>query len=143
MIKEKWLWQTGALLSLILLWIFSLNTPAFISPIYKRIEGHLDLDIVFFALMIVLAFIMLFNLPFFSRFNQKYFRLLGDMTYSTYLIHFPVQIIIFLFLKPQGYALFFNGNIFFAYLAIVLFAGRLVFIYIEVPLKRLVRDRFS
>lgn len=142
-IKDKWLLQVASLLGLAFLWLFSLNTPEILAPMYRKMEGRLDLDIVFFSLTIVLAFIMFFNIPFFERCNRNYFRLLGNMTYSTYLIHFPIQIVMFMILKPQEYTFFFNGTILIVYLVIVLVMGRLVFVLIEVPLKRTVRERFA
>lgn len=141
-IKDKLLLQVSLLTLFVALWLFSVSTPNSLSFIYNKVTGNLNLDITLFAISAVLGFIIFFNLPIFNNLKPKYFKFWGDMTYSTYLIHFPIQITIFMVLKPQNYEYFFNGNIFLAYLAIVLILGRLTYIYVEVPLQSLIRKKF-
>lgn len=89
--------------------------------------------------MLVSIFITLFNLPVFEKVNIKYFQYLGDMTYSTYMIHFPVQIILFLYFKSQNDAFYFDTRIFLIYLLSVLILGRVVFVFFERPLRSRLR----
>jgi peptidoglycan/LPS O-acetylase OafA/YrhL len=138
-IKSKWLWQVMLTSVLTALWLLSVHIPAFLLPVYAKVTGRLELDVILCSTMLVSIFITLFNLPVFEKVNIKYFQYLGDMTYSTYMIHFPVQIILFLYFKPQNDAFYFDTRIFLIYLLSVLILGRVVFVFFERPLRSRLR----
>ena len=139
-IQHSWKKQFMAFSGLVLLWLFTVHTPTVLLPIYAKVTGRLELDIILMSLVCIMGFLLLFNAPIFDKVELKYFQLVGDMTYSTYMIHFPVQLAMFLVLKPADYTIFFDEKIFFAYLAIVIILGRVVYVFVEKPLKLKLRN---
>ncbi|MCA0303287.1 MAG: acyltransferase [Proteobacteria bacterium] len=68
----------------------------------------------------------------------------GNMTYSSYLLQFPIQLAISLALLGTGPApLFYSPAFFVAYIAITLVAARLVYRFFELPAQRAIRRRFA
>jgi len=74
---------------------------------------------------------------------QKAVEAAGNMTYSSYLLHFPIQLMIVL-----GFAIFgasiplYDVTFFAIYLAITLLASYLTYRYFEAPAQNLVREFF-
>ena len=78
-------------------------------------------------------------------FNNKYltriFKLLGNLTYSSYLLHFPIQIFITIFYLKIDEEIPFNDNLFFLfYISIVLTLSYYSFKYFEDPCKKKIRN---
>jgi len=64
----------------------------------------------------------------------------GNLTYSSYLLHFPFQILIGLLCLIVGWRIpMYEPWFFVAYLAVVLFASHYSYAYLEVPAQRLLR----
>ena len=64
----------------------------------------------------------------------------GNLTYSTYLIHFPMQLIVAIAALAGGIALPVGEAWFlFAYLAAAILIGRIVFVRFEAPMQALIR----
>jgi peptidoglycan/LPS O-acetylase OafA/YrhL len=71
-------------------------------------------------------------------------RVIGDITYSTYLIHFPIQIIIISCIKHTGIAIEFSSNvIFMLFISIVVLSSFLTYHLLELPMQRLCRRKLS
>jgi len=74
---------------------------------------------------------------------DKAVEVAGNMTYSSYLIHFPIQLSIILFLRasntpvPMDQPAFFLG-----FMAAVLVAAYLIYRFFEMPMQSLIRARF-
>jgi len=128
---------------LFLCWFFTQNIYPPIEPIYSRVTGFLDPDLLSFSCFIVWGFLTIFNLNIFDKVPERLFQFFGDMTYSTYLIHFPLQIIFYLYLNPTQFTLFVSPAIFISYLLIVFVVGRLVYIFFELPVQNRLRVLFS
>ena len=65
----------------------------------------------------------------------------GNMTYSTYLVHFPMQLVVAILAIAGGIALPVGEAWFlFAYLAAVILVGRVVFVRFEAPMQALIRS---
>lgn len=70
----------------------------------------------------------------------KYFlRNIGSLTYSTYMVHISIQIILVLLFKHYGRQFYFNTLFFISYLVICCTLGWLVFIGYEQPMQNLLR----
>ena len=78
-------------------------------------------------------------------FNNKnltrIFKLLGNLTYSSYLLHFPIQIFITIFYLKIDEEIPFNDNLFFLfYISVVLTLSYYSFKYFEDPCKKKIRN---
>ena len=74
---------------------------------------------------------------------RKTIEIFGNMTYSSYLIHFPAQLFISLFslyfnIKINYYSIFF----FMIYIFLILSLSYLIFNHFEDPLKKIIRKKF-
>ena len=69
-------------------------------------------------------------------------RLIGDITYSTYLIHFPIQLAILLAVKQWGLAVDFTSPmVFCGFLGVVLLLAVPVYYRFELPMQKWLRAR--
>jgi len=93
-------------------------------------------------IVVVLCFIIAFRSAM-PKFVASTFRNLGNMTYSIYLVHFPIQICTFLVLRPKDYAVFNDPKILFLFLVTSVITGWLVFRYVEKPVQRYLRSKFE
>ena len=65
----------------------------------------------------------------------------GNMTYSCYLLHFPIQLIIALVCTALQWPVPYRSDLFWAaYLLATLVASRLVYLHVEAPAQRLIRS---
>lgn len=135
--------QMAVLFLLFFSWYLTQHIPAALQPLYAKVTGYLDPDLLTFSCLAVWAFITIFNLSFFRPMSNSFFRFFGDMTYSTYLSHFPVQLLLYLVVEPTSYSAFFSPAIFLIYLLSVFLIGRLVFIYFELPVQNWLRESFD
>ena len=72
---------------------------------------------------------------------QKPIQAAGNLTYSTYLIHFPMQLMIAIVALAAGITLPVDQAWFLiAYLAITIVLGRIVFLRFEAPMQKLIRS---
>lgn len=79
-------------------------------------------------------------------FGAKLFRKispLGNLTYSSYLLHFPIQLTAVIFVDAAGLSreVFLSPQALFLYLATVLVLGYAVFQYFELPVQNAIRSR--
>lgn len=65
---------------------------------------------------------------------------LGDISYAVYLLHFPIQIFIFMFRKHLPFPLN-SGEALLCYLVLVTSISHLVFVYFERPAQTYVRNK--
>lgn len=140
MVAQNRLQQSGILLILFISWYSTQHTPRIMEPLYERVTGFLYPDLLTFSLLSVWTFIVVFSHQFFDHVPDSVFRFFGDMTYSTYLIHFPIQLLMFLLLKPESYITFFAPWVFVIYLLVVFALGQLTFRFFEVPVQSKLRD---
>ena len=92
--------------------------------------------------VVVLCFIITFRSSK-PKFVASTFRNLGNMTYSIYLVHFPVQICIFLLMRPKDYVVFNDPKILLLFLVTSVITGWLTFRYVEKPVQRFLRSKFE
>jgi len=92
--------------------------------------------------VVLLCFIMAFRSAM-PEFVASTFRNLGNMTYSIYLVHFPIQICFFLVLRPKGYAVFNDPKILLLFLVTSVITGWLVFRFVEKPIQGYLRSKFN
>lgn len=73
---------------------------------------------------------------------QRWIEAAGNMTYSSYLLHFPIQIMIGLGFAIYGAPVPFYGAAFFVFfLAATFLASRLTYLYFEAPAQAMIRER--
>ena len=75
---------------------------------------------------------------------SNFFNFLGNISYSTYLLHFPLQIIILTFLKHQGTRFDFNNQFFFLlYIFFIIFSSTASYVFFENKIKIYIRKKFK
>jgi peptidoglycan/LPS O-acetylase OafA/YrhL len=74
---------------------------------------------------------------------EKFVEMLGNLTYSCYLIHFPIQLGIALIYSHMGRVIPFESHIFFlTFFAITLVMSRIVFVKFEATAMKKIRKVF-
>ena len=80
----------------------------------------------------------------FSLKYSKIFIFLGNMTYSSYLCHFPIQLILVIILTEIGYSIDYTSHkLLFIYLFATYFVSYFAFRYLETPIQHFIRARFK
>jgi peptidoglycan/LPS O-acetylase OafA/YrhL len=83
----------------------------------------------------------------FVKVNPRFSKMIeisGNMTYSIYLIHFPVMLIIATFFSASGKPIpFYENNLFLFCIATVLIISYLVHYYFEVPARDYIRKKLT
>lgn len=76
-----------------------------------------------------------------NKFNFRRIKWIGDITYSSYLLHFPLQLIFFLVFMIAGFdqSVFYNPWILFFFFVVLIPLSLVVFRYFELPMQRLIR----
>jgi len=78
------------------------------------------------------------------KFNLgKNISLIGDLSYSTYLLHFPLQLILIGFSQYFGYQFRFGAIFFVLYFALLLNISFIVYKKFEVPAQKYIRHKFT
>jgi peptidoglycan/LPS O-acetylase OafA/YrhL len=102
----------------------------------------LDILLVPGSSAILLAFIVVFR-DLKTPWVISAFKQLGDLTYSTYLVHFPIILSIVLILKPKDLTIYDKPMMLFMYVAVSLVVGWLAYRYYEKPVQVLLRKRYE
>lgn len=81
----------------------------------------------------------------FSKKFSELFSWIGNNTYSTYLWHLPVQVLILFFIDYFGINRnFFNNEwVFSIWIVCMILIGRLSFLYLETPAKILIKEKLN
>lgn len=91
---------------------------------------------------LVLTFILIFhNIT--SQRIISVFRGLGNMTYSLYLVHFPMQVLIFLIVRPTSHTFFNSPYTLISFMAICILVAWIVYEYFEKPAQKYLRIKYS
>jgi peptidoglycan/LPS O-acetylase OafA/YrhL len=73
---------------------------------------------------------------------QSWIEAAGNLTYSSYLLHFPLQLVIVLGFAIVGSPVpFYDTTFFVIFIAGTLLASRLAYLYFEAPAQDIIRDR--
>ena len=94
-----------------------------------------------FCPAILMLFIVSENL-FKDKINKNFFSMLGNVTYSTYLLHAPYSIILILLFKNQT-EVYLNSFFFFFYFTSLIIVSSFVYILIEKNLQNKIRFSFN
>lgn len=124
-------WREQALLSA--LFVIGLKMASFQLLSYGIPHGHWA-PIAIFLLLLINTYFRLENHP---KLHRQCFEL-GNLTYSSYLLHFPIQLIMVIF---SDYVLkidFTNKSVFASYLFIVMATSYFVYNYFELPIKNFI-----
>ena len=100
-----------------------------------------NFKIFMFCPAILMLFIVSENL-FKDKINKNFFSMLGNVTYSTYLLHAPYSIILILLFKNQT-EVYLNSFFFFFYFTSLIIVSSLVYILIEKKLQNKIRFSFD
>lgn len=109
---------------------------------YTAVFGHWERVM---PLMIYPLFILLLlNVTLLGKlFSLRPFTFLGDLSYSIYLWHFPVQLLMYTFLPMAGVALdYTKGSSLLAYAAITTSIAAASHYLFEKPVQRIIRERY-
>lgn len=122
-----------------LAWLVVLIFPPLVASVARDQLDRFDLAI-FLTYTPVLLFCLSREIPV-PAFIQKAVEAAGNMTYSSYLLHFPIQLVMMIGFSIAGRAIPLYDVTFFAiYLATTLLASYLIYRYFEAPAQNLVRD---
>ncbi|MDR1233280.1 MAG: acyltransferase [Puniceicoccales bacterium] len=106
----------------------------------KILHADRAFRVMLFGAVAIYVFVEYVKIP--SNF-EKFVEMLGNLTYSSYLIHFPVQLGIALVYSHMGRTIPFESHIFFlAFFAIVFVMSRITFVKIEVVAMKKIRKAF-
>ena len=100
-----------------------------------------NFKIFMFCPAILMLFIVSENL-FKDKINKSFFSMLGNVTYSTYLLHAPYSIILILLFKNQT-EVYLNSFFFFFYFTSLIIVSSFVYILIEKNLQNKIRFSFD
>ncbi len=101
---------------------------------------NLSVKTIFMSFFIVFPAIFIFRrINFLRNISYKKFTLLGNLTYSTYLLHFPIQIFFVTFFIDSKSEVLFSRAFFLLYLSIVLFTSIFVYYFFEKTSKAFLR----
>jgi peptidoglycan/LPS O-acetylase OafA/YrhL len=119
--------------------------------VVKQFHTGLDkkqLQILFDILLLpVSAGLLLFFIIAFKNIRSKWlvqlFKQLGDLTYATYLVHFPIILCIVLILRPKDFHIFDRPVFLFGYVATAVTVGWVVCKYYEKPVQAFLRRLYD
>ena len=95
----------------------------------------------FKILMFCPAILMLFIISedlFKNKINKNLFSMMGNVTYSTYLLHAPYSIVLILLIKSEK-DIYLSNYFFFFYFSTLIIASLFVYIFIEKKLQKKIR----
>jgi peptidoglycan/LPS O-acetylase OafA/YrhL len=111
----------------------------------RRFESTHNVDFVLnFEIPVVLVVLAL-NSHFLTHRLSRVINALGNLTYGSYLLHFPIQILIMLAVDMLGINHHFAASPYFlaAYIVGVLIVSHFAYCLFEMPAQRLIRARFA
>jgi peptidoglycan/LPS O-acetylase OafA/YrhL len=124
-------------------WILALSLALVISPLVFLNEDSFKQIKHFFLIIFAPALIYISAIEF--KVSQKignWIESLGNMTYSSYLIHLPLQLLMVLLLGAFGIAIpFYSPYFFIVYMALVLYLSRVTYLRYEKPMQDFIRLR--
>ena len=119
----------------------------FLNPFFINHQENLeflfgkDIKFLLFAIKFPLLILNLAIIQFIYPNIGSYTKLLGDLSYTIYLIHFPIQIT-FALLNISFITINYDNNItFLTYIFSVFFISFLIFRFFELPFKNVIRSR--
>ena len=124
-------------------WILALSLVVIISSFVFLNEDTLKQIKHFFLIIFAPALIYIGAIEFkVSKKAGDWIEALGNMTYSSYLIHLPLQLFIVLILGAIGVAIpFYSPYFFIFYIALVLCLSRVTYLRYEKPMQNFIRSR--
>ena len=120
-------------------WLFVVIFPPLVANSLRDQLDRFDL-LLFLVYTPVLLFCLSREIPV-PRFAQKAIEAAGNMTYSSYLLHFPIQLLMVIGFSIAGIAIpLYDVNLFAVYLTTTLLASYFTYRYFEAPAQNLVRE---
>ena len=94
----------------------------------------------FFVISLVYFFVLINKL---FTYHYKIWIFLGNLTYSSYLIHFPIQLILMILLQKLNYDINIDSyGLFLFFMLSTLFLSKYVYKFFEMPMQNLIRSKF-
>lgn len=127
-------WKGQALLSLLFIYGLTLASSQFL--LNGIPYGYWGPTTIFILLMVNTYF----KLDQHPKIHRQFFEL-GNLTYSSYLLHFPIQLVMLIFSDYVFKLNFADQSIFALYLVIVLISSYFISKYYELPMKDLILNK--
>ena len=127
---------TKLIVSILLLLIFS-SLAIYLNPMnfYERTLDFIAFFFIFPLFILFLAFFDDLNLNFIKK-----GKIIGDISYSVYLIHFPIQLIVVTICILCGIDInFYSAYLLLAYFIVTIFISYLTYKFFEIPLQKFFR----
>ena len=116
----------------------------FVCYLYLRKNYGIFFDFILCPIIMVIFIYLEFETKLFkARLFTVNGKFLGDLTYSTYLLHFPVQLMFILFDLYIMKLNFFSSAILLFYIVCVIFFSTISFKYFENPMRKYVNSIFN
>lgn len=135
---------------ILLLSTITLAIAVFIFEVLPRyISIHTQLIFVYVVSMSlffssILLFLAWIDIQKYSHQFSYQFKWIGNSTYSIYLWHLPLQVLILFIMDLYSFDrnIFNSKIVFFLWLFFMIIVGRLSYLYIEKPLKRIIKEKY-
>lgn len=105
------------------------------------------LNNVSYVVQIIIYPILIFlscGIHIYNKLASRIVRIMGNLTYSSYLLHFPIQLCIMIYYSQIEKEIpFYNNSFFIFYILTVLISSFYVFKYFENPCKKIIRNKFK
>jgi peptidoglycan/LPS O-acetylase OafA/YrhL len=123
--------------------VLALSLVAVISPLILLNENFFKQIKPFFLIVFAPALIFIGAIEFkIDRKIESWIEALGNMTYSSYLIHLPMQLLIVLMLEALEIAVpFYSPYFFILYIVLTLCLSRMIYLKFEKPMQDFIRLR--
>jgi peptidoglycan/LPS O-acetylase OafA/YrhL len=123
--------------------VLALSLVAVISPLILLNENFFKQIKPFFLIIFAPALIFIGAIEFkIDRKIESWIEALGNMTYSSYLIHLPMQLLIVLMLEALEIAVpFYSPYFFILYIVLTLCLSRMIYLRFEKPMQDFIRLR--
>lgn len=127
--------------AILYLFLLIISIYLFDNYIYNFRTENLGLGLVFS--LVILFGTLIDKLIFFKKYNSIFISI-GSITYSSYLIHFPIQLIVLLIFEYFNFSksIFDEGFTLVFFVVFILTISRIVYLKIERPLQKFIRTKY-
>ncbi len=125
-------------------WIFTFLLVIISCIILNQIENQIYIKIFVFTFLFPILILNFMSAQNIFKDLGKIFSIIGDVSYSVYLLHYPIQaIIIVILFKMQLKINFDSITLFIAYIFFIFLISFISFKYLEKPFQKLIRNNKS
>lgn len=137
--KRGVFYAIGMLVYLFLYWVIEKYSTVKLNTMVSGIFGTFNNMVCFAALLLVIH--LIFKMLLLKIVPERVFVKMGNLTYSMYLLHFPLQICFFLVLRPYGYVVFNSPWVLLVFVVLTMLLGYITATWFEKPVQHYLRKK--